>query len=317
MIKTLCAAQWVPGCVQAVKFVSTTVLSVLDCARWAGVRGGVCIQPCVSACGSTGIHTSPDACPDTCPDTCIDNSAGGCLENRVQRYAVARMFLCLSVIAIAIAATVPRANAAPTGITNRALIHSGGSTQRYCIRHRHGDYWHSCSDMRHPVHDQSHSHTGLPTYYTSAARHRSSGFYFGVKSGSMDIDLEASDSGLPKGVVVGFGRGEFALEFEASSTSVSAASSAPFSRLDRPRFDSSYSTRAVYGVRRIGEVFYTKMKVGLSQSQYTMDGVSYKDNNGSAGVGLGLRYGTILLESEYTFVGSKARFFSISASIVF
>lgn len=220
---------------------------------------------------------------------------------------------CVLIGIVVNAAVSVSVDAAPT----RTWVNADANTQRYCIRHRHGDRWHSCSDTRHPVLDQSHSHTGLPAYYASAVRYRSSGFYFGVKSGAMEVDIEQSEGGLPKGILMGFGRGEYALEIEASSTSITSTSTAFTNTAARPVFDSSYATRALYGVRRIGEGFYTKMKVGLSQSQYKINGERHKDSNGSAGLGFGLRFGTVLLESEYTFVGSKATFFSVGASIVF
>jgi len=198
---------------------------------------------------------------------------------------------------------------------------SDRSSRRYCVRHRHGDFWHSCSDTRHPVFDQSHSHTGRPAYYTPVQRRGSSGFYFGVKSGSMTIDIKQAEAGLPKGIVIGLGRGEYALEIETISTSYSTNSA----ELMRPLvsstastgFDSSYSTTALYGVRRIGDGFYTKMKFGIARNQYVTDGEKQRDSNPSAGIGFGLRFGAILLESEYTYVGSKAKLLSIGASISF
>jgi len=211
---------------------------------------------------------------------------------------------------------------ASAGIANAKTVYTnlsdaGRVSQRYCVRHRHGDRWHSCSDTRHPRYDQSHYHTGLPAYYPSSGLKPSNGFYFGVKSGSAQIDIAQSDVGMPKGVVVGFSWIEYALEFEASSTSVTVASPEVLPIDGLSGFDSSYTTTGVYGVRRIGDAFYTKMKVGLSRSRYEVDGERRQDSSPSAGFGIGWRVGTILLEGEYTYIGSSAKLFSIGANIVF
>ncbi len=221
----------------------------------------------------------------------------------------------LSMFAIATLIGISSGNSVQAA--GRTWLNSDQVTQRYCTRHRHGDYWHSCSDTRHPVFDQSHSHTGLPAYYTSTHQHRSGGLYFGVKSGSLRVDIEQADPGLPKAVVIGFGRGEYAFELEATSTSISSTAAGTIQMGVPMRFDSSYSTTAVYGVRRIGEDFYTKMKLGLASSRYVSDDVKHSNSNASAGFGFGLRFGSGFLEGEYTYIGTKAKLISIGASIVF
>lgn len=208
------------------------------------------------------------------------------------------------------------ADAAPPATLIHSDTASQRSTQRYCVRHRHGTYWHSCSDTRHPVYDRSHFHTGLPPYNVSDRRFRSTyGFYFGVKSGSLQLSSEDKEAGLPKGVLLGIGHGEYAMEFEANSISAKEF------RADRSgepvRINSSVSTSAIYTVRRIGDDLYTKMKLGISRSRTRSDTGEKSDSQLSAGLGFGLNLGTITLESEYTFIGSKAKFFSVGASIMF
>ena len=227
-----------------------------------------------------------------------------------------RLCVVLSLLAVT-ASMMITAGTSVRAATTGFWTNSERVTHRYCIRHRHGDYWHSCSATRHPVSDQSHSHTGLPAYYASVERRGLNGLYFGIKSGSMRVDIAQSDAGFPGGLTAGFGRGEYALEIEATSTSLAVSSAAPVNVGAQTRFDSSFSTTALYGVRRIGEGFYTKMKVGISRSRYGLNGEKQHDTSASAGFGLGLRFGDVLLESEYTFVGSKATLFSVGASISF
>lgn len=237
-----------------------------------------------------------------------------------------------------------RLSAPGNALTSRAVT----AEQRYCVRHRHGDRWHSCSDTRHPVYDVAHSHTSLPVIYrppnrrvtarrpadnrgTRAARGTSTGFdsgrgylYFGIKSGSMTLDDAAADSGLPKGVVLGYAWGtvwnrawsEHAIEFEHLSTSQSEASEITAAE-QATRFNSQYTASSLYGVRRIGEVYYTKMKVGLTRQSRESEGLEQTSTEFSGGLGLGWRAGNIVLEGEYTLIGSSAKFLSIGASIVF
>lgn len=239
------------------------------------------------------------------------------MKNKVCRtllVAVARVFGLLFLMA---AGLVSHASTAYANTILMNVSGTGPGSQRYCVRHRHGDYWHSCSDTRHPEFDQAHFHTGLPAYYPAAGLSQSNGFYIGIKSGSITIDVAQSDVGMPKGVVMGFGWIEYALELEASSASISTASSNVISPGELTGFDSGYTTTAIYGVRRIGGAIYTKMKVGLSRSRYDVDGEKQRGSGVSAGIGVGLRIGALFLEGEYTYLGSDARFFSIGANIGF
>lgn len=132
----------------------------------------------------------------------------------------------------------------------------------------------------------------------------------------MTLDVTAADSGLPKGVVLGYAWSEHAIEFENLSASLSEASEVPTVE-QATRFNSRYTASSVYGVRRIGDTYYTKMKVGLTRQTQESGGSEQTSTDFSGGLGLGWRAGNIALEGEYTLIGSSAKFLSIGASIVF
>lgn len=137
-----------------------------------------------------------------------------------------------------------------------------------------------------------------------------SGFYLGVKTGVLDIDIAYFDADTPKGIVFGYQHGTFGIELEAN-----------FADIDYNIMDSRGSTdfrsMALYGVYRSEGDIYFKGKAGILNEEIKTSYLSEDDTGFSAGIGAGAKFGSMTIEAEYTLIESNVNFFSVGASFYF
>ena len=189
-----------------------------------------------------------------------------------------------------------------------------------CELHNHGDYWHDCQDRKHALYNVSHNHRGLVRYHIDRGSGSGSGFtsafYLGLKSGTLrSSDSNFADAGYPKGVTLGFGIAQHTIEIEAISTLVQSSDTNGLSNLSGR--DSSLISTGVYSVRRLGDYNFTKIKLGILHTR--LDSPTEREQNFSVsgGLGLGLTFGNIVLEAEYTWLNTDTKLLSLGFNMSF
>ena len=142
------------------------------------------------------------------------------------------------------------------------------------------------------------------------------GFYLGLKSGVMDIDVKGYDTNTPVGVLAGYTfANNFAIEAEYNKVDIN------FSALG-VKADGDFSTMAIYGAYRSEGDLYGKLKVGYLSDDVslTASGITAKaeDDGFSAGVGAGYRFGgNFSVEAEYTVIEKDVNYFSLGLNYYF
>lgn len=141
------------------------------------------------------------------------------------------------------------------------------------------------------------------------------GFYLGLKAGVMEVDDSAFDEAENVGLVLGYdmtGTDAFAWAVEAEFTK--SSSDGDF-KVFGVNGEWDIETQAIYGVMKIGQDFYGKLKIGFLNEDVTAKagGASFDDSDSgaSAGVGLGWRASeAFALELEYTMIEEDVDFIS-------
>ncbi len=132
----------------------------------------------------------------------------------------------------------------------------------------------------------------------------------------MQMDAADTEAGMPFGFLAGLGGDDFSVELEA--TSASTGQSADFgSRSAVFDTDAKYSTIGIYGVRRLGDALYTKVKLGFVRNTSQSAFETLSENSVSGGIGVGMNRGAIKLEGEYTYLGPRARLMSFGINYFF
>ena len=135
-------------------------------------------------------------------------------------------------------------------------------------------------------------------------------FYAGIETGVVDIGVSELDSGTPLGAVVGYQKGIWGAELEASF--------ADFDYSFNGRTGSSdYRAFGLYGVVRSEGDYYFKAKAGLVSEEIRTSFAKVSDTGFSTGLGIGARLGDIVLEAEYTIMDEDINLFSVGANFQF
>lgn len=190
--------------------------------------------------------------------------------------------------------------------------HGSGSEVDYnCKPHHHGRFLHRCSDEVHPRMDESHQHSGLPTYYA-----RKPDFYLGAKLGAFNVSNSAFDvDGTPSAMLIGYGTHKLSVEAELSRAIVRLRDYNGF-ELYSPD-SGQYDTLALFGVHRFGGDIYGKVKIGFRKNWANTDAGRAIDEDFTMGVGIGKSLRRFTLEGEYTILESNVDFYSVGINYKF
>jgi hypothetical protein len=145
------------------------------------------------------------------------------------------------------------------------------------------------------------------------------GLYGGVKIGAMDLDYSGSDDATNLGALLGYdfpGRAQIsgAVEGEVTTTIIDG-------EVGRNN-DWSLDTLGVFGVMKIGDALYAKLKGGIVYEEGKVEGrggsVDGDDTNLSFGFGGGWRVQpNVALEIEFTRIEEDVDFWSFGANFYF
>lgn len=139
--------------------------------------------------------------------------------------------------------------------------------------------------------------------------------YAGGKIGLMDLDFRNTDEATNLGVLLGYDfagtsaiRG--AIELELTTTIFDGD-------IDGAG-DWDLDTQAAYGVIKIGDALYAKLKGGVLHEEGSVNGHSGSDTELSVGLGGGWRLApNVALEAEYTRIEDDVDFWSFGANFYF
>jgi len=149
------------------------------------------------------------------------------------------------------------------------------------------------------------------------------GFYVGAKAGWMDADVNGLDEAVNVGAVVGY---TFANISEGVSWGIEGEATTTTSDgdVDIAGFNGDWDidTQAIYGVLRLGNAFYGKLRLGylwedvsVSVAGASADG---NDDGVSGGVGAGMHINEqFSVEAEYTYVEEDINFYSVGVNFSF
>ncbi len=145
------------------------------------------------------------------------------------------------------------------------------------------------------------------------AENVASGFYVGLKTGAM-IPEHRENNFNSLGFLAGYNF-DYGLSAEYEQTHAN-----PNIYTDGDKIEAHYKTQTAYGVWRSGDVFYGKVKAGVSHiyedAKIAGQGnrESQSGNRFSTGVGAGVRIGDhAMVEAEYTVLDQNMGYASIAA----
>ena len=146
----------------------------------------------------------------------------------------------------------------------------------------------------------------------SGEKEGDTGFYAGIKTGSLDISVPGYDTEAPLGIHGGyeFGNG-FAVELEYNRADLTFGS-----------LSGELTSLAAYGVYRTQGDFYGKFKVGILSEELSFNAgysdMVVNDSGISGGVGAGYRFNDqFSAEMEYTYLEPDANLLSVGINYHF
>ncbi|TCK16994.1 outer membrane protein with beta-barrel domain [Thiogranum longum] len=163
----------------------------------------------------------------------------------------------------------------------------------------------------------------LPALCLISSQAMAEGFYAGAKAGWMDPDIRGFDEATNLGVQGGY---TFGAPDTGITWAVEAELTTTISDGDVQAFGSSgnwdVDTQAIYGVLRIGDALYGKLRLGFLHEDASASVVGASADGSDSGVSGGLGGGwranqQLSFELEYTMVEEDIDFYSVGMNFAF
>lgn len=135
-------------------------------------------------------------------------------------------------------------------------------------------------------------------------------FYAGIKSGSLEMDLDPLESSTPVGIVVGYQPSSFGVELEVNAADIDY-------NVYGISGEAKYKSIALYGVYRTEGDVYFKAKAGVLREELDTSVADADETGLSVGVGAGVRMGAFSFEAEYTMLEENIDLISLGANVHF